>query len=240
MTILLFSLLAFISEVLGVLVGFGSSIFFVPIATLFFDFQTTLLITGIFHVFSNIFQLFLFRKDIDWNLVLKIGIPSAIFVLLGAFLTNEVELKYINTMMGFFLIGFGVITLRKNKFQMKSSNSNLIIGGISSGFLTGLIGTGGAIRGAALATFNLPKATFVATSAAVDLAVDVGRTLIYLSKGYLTPQYYVYVPLVLVISILGSLFAKAILNRIPQEQFRKIVTYAILVIGIYTVYKSFI
>ena len=83
----LFIALAFISEVLGTVSGFGSSILFVPVASLFFDFKTVLGITAVFHVFSNLSKIALFRKGINKELTIKLGIPAFIFVIIGAIAT---------------------------------------------------------------------------------------------------------------------------------------------------------
>ena len=50
---------AFLSEVIGTIAGFGSSVFFVPLAGLFFDFHTVLALTSILYVFSNAAKLVL-------------------------------------------------------------------------------------------------------------------------------------------------------------------------------------
>ena len=84
----LFIFLAFVSEILGTISGFGSSILFVPIASIFFDFKHVLGITAIFHVFSNLSKLALFRHGINKELVIKIGIPAIIFVIFVAYLTT--------------------------------------------------------------------------------------------------------------------------------------------------------
>jgi len=58
---LLFLALALLAEILGTLGGFGSSVFFVPIANLFFDFESVLDITALFHLSGNLSKLGLFR-----------------------------------------------------------------------------------------------------------------------------------------------------------------------------------
>ncbi|PYI87537.1 MAG: hypothetical protein DMF03_13165, partial [Verrucomicrobia bacterium] len=60
--------------------------------------------------------------------------------------------------------------------------------------MAGLIGTGGAIRGIALAAFDLEKNVFVAASAAIDSGVDFSGMIVYLRSNYLTPEFYWYVP----------------------------------------------
>lgn len=84
----LFVLLAFLSEIVGTVSGFGSSILFVPVASLFFDFKTVLGITAVFHVFSNLSKITLFRQGINKEIAFKLGIPAVAFVLLGAWLTT--------------------------------------------------------------------------------------------------------------------------------------------------------
>jgi uncharacterized membrane protein YfcA len=90
----LFVLLALFSEIIGTVSGFGSSILFVPIASLFFDFKTVLGITAVFHVFSNLSKIALFRKGIDKEIAIKLGIPAILFVLFGAWLTTSIDTKY--------------------------------------------------------------------------------------------------------------------------------------------------
>ena len=45
MFVFLFFLIALLSEIVGTIGGFGSSVFFVPLAGLFFDFHTVLALT---------------------------------------------------------------------------------------------------------------------------------------------------------------------------------------------------
>ena len=59
-----FILLAFIAEILGTVGGFGSSLFFVPIASYFLDFHSVLGITALFHVSSNLAKIALDRKSV--------------------------------------------------------------------------------------------------------------------------------------------------------------------------------
>jgi uncharacterized protein len=49
----LFFLIALFSEIVGTVAGFGSSVFFVPLAGFLFGFHEVLALTSILHVFSN-------------------------------------------------------------------------------------------------------------------------------------------------------------------------------------------
>ena len=62
---IVFLILALLAEIIGTVGGFGSSVFFVPLAAFYFDFQTVLGLTAVFHLSSNISKIGLFRKGID-------------------------------------------------------------------------------------------------------------------------------------------------------------------------------
>lgn len=237
MTWALFLLLAFLSELVGTIGGFGSSVFFVPLAGFFFDFQTVLAITAILHVFSNIAKLILFHKGISWRLMLLIGLPSVIFVILGAYLSTRLFSNYTELILGIFLVVFGSLFFLRPELTINPTRANAISGGASAGFLAGLIGTGGAIRGLSLAAFNLEKNAFIATSAAIDFGVDLSRSVIYIKSDYLKPQYYTYIPALFIIAFVGSYMGKQLLNKVSQENFRKIVLGLIILIGGIMIFK---
>jgi uncharacterized protein len=229
--ILLFFVLTLVAEILGTLGGFGSSLFFVPLGQFFFDFQTVLALTGILHVFSNSAKIILFRKTIDWNVALWLGGASIILAIVGAMLTKLVDFEYASLVLGIFLIAFSSFLFYKPDFVVPVSIRNSIVSGGLAGFLAGFIGTGGAIRGLALASFNLEKNFFVGTSAIIDFGVDMSRTVIYLEGDYLDKNKFFYIPLLLIAAAFGSYLGKRFLAGIQQEKFRRITLWLILATG---------
>ena len=236
--IAVFIFLAIIAEIIGTVGGFGSSLFFVPLAQFFFDIKTVLGITAIFHVFSNIVKLILFRKTIDWKLSLHYGIPSVIFVLLGAWLTTIFSFRFDQITLGLFLIFFSSLLLYKPDLKLAANPTSSIAGGSIAGFLAGFIGTGGAVRGLSLAAYNLEKNIFVGTSAAIDMGVDLSRSIVYVSNDFIQPSEYCLVGLLLVVSIVGSYLGKLALQKVKQEDFKKVVLVLILITGIVVLVKS--
>ncbi len=233
----LFLFLAFVSEILGTISGFGSSILFVPIASVFFDFKTVLAITAVFHVFSNFSKITLFRKGIRKDIVLKLGIPAVIFVTFGAYLTTFLPTKEIEIGMNIVLIFLAIFLLIKFNKPIQQSNKNLYLGGISSGFLAGITGTGGAIRGITLAAFQLPKEIFISTSALIDLGVDTSRAIIYTSNGYFEKEYIFLIPFLIIISFIGSYVGRLILNKTSETIFRFLVIGVIFITAAIQVMK---
>ena len=236
--LIIFILLALIAEVFGTVGGFGSSLFFVPIASLFFDFHSVLGITALFHLSSNIAKIALFRKGFNKKLIIQIGIPAVIFVILGAYLTRFIDNAYLSISLSVFLISISIVLLIFERLILKPTLSNAISGGALSGIAAGLLGTGGAIRGLTLAAFNLEKNVFIATSAIIDLGIDFSRSFVYFSNGYMHKHDLYLIPILLVVSIIGTYIGKKILNRFSQAQFKNIVLSVILIVGIIMLVKQ--
>jgi uncharacterized membrane protein YfcA len=232
-------ILALLAEIIGTVSGFGSSILFVPLASLFFDFNSVLGITAVFHVFSNISKIVLFKKGVDKRLILKLGIPAVIFVIIGAILTKYIPRKESELFMNIMLVFFAFFLVYKINSPIEQNDRNLIIGGISSGFLAGLIGTGGALRGLTLAAFNLPKNIYISTSAIIDLGVDLSRSIVYIYNGYFLTKYIIYIPFLIMISVLGSWIGKIILTYISELYFKYIVIIIIIITCLFQVIKYF-
>lgn len=236
----IFILLALFAEIIGTVGGFGSSVFFVPIGNFYFDFYSVLGLTAIFHLSSNLSKIFLFKKGINKRLLLNIGIPAVIFVVVGGFLTKYLNSTILEIVLAIFLIGLSLVFLFKKDLVIQSTNKNAITGGVLSGFSAGLIGTGGAIRGLTMAAFNLEKSVFIATSAFIDLFVDLSRSVVYYKNGYIHKHDLIYVPFLFIIGILGTYIGKRILKHIPQNKFKRISLFLILFIGVATLANIFI
>lgn len=232
---IVFYILALISEIIGTVGGFGSSVFFVPLATFFFEPKIVLGLTALLHIFSNLSKLILFRKHIDFKIFKLFGIPGIIGVAIGAFASVYLIFTYGALMLGIFLLAFSLLFLLRPKLEITPTPKNAIAGGSIAGFLAGLIGTGGAVRGAAMAAYNLEKSAFVATSAAIDMGVDVTRAVIYMGNDYLQAKEFSYIPMLIGVSFVGSVIGKKLLQRISQEMFRKIVLILIGLIGIVSI-----
>jgi uncharacterized membrane protein YfcA len=233
----LFILLALLAEVLGTVGGFGSSLFFVPIASYFLDFYSVLGITALFHVSSNITKIAFFKKGFDKKLVLSIGIPAVVFVIAGAFLSKFIEAKILEISLAVFLIVVSLTLLIFKNLTVKPTLTNSISGGVLSGLIAGLLGTGGAIRGITLAAYDLKMETFIATSAIIDLGIDSSRSVVYYANGYVHKHDLYLIPILFLVSIAGTFVGKKILTRMSEKQFKSIVLFLVLITGIITIFK---
>lgn len=235
---LLFLALALLAEIAGTVGGFGSSVFFVPIANFFFDFESVLGITALFHLASNVSKLSLFRAGVDKRLLLLLGVPSVLFAIIGGLATRYVPSQWLELALAVFLIVLSGWMLWRPDWKITPTARNAVFGGVLSGGMAGLVGTGGAIRGLAMAAFDLPKDVFVATSAAIDMGIDLGRAVVYWRSGYIHGHDLVQIPLLVVVAFVGTWVGRRVLSRISQQAFRRIALMMVLAISLVTLYGA--
>jgi uncharacterized membrane protein YfcA len=230
--IILFFVSGLIAEIIGTMAGFGSSTIFLPLALLFVDFKTAIMLVSIFHLFGNLSRIIFFREGFDRRVILQFGVPSVLLSLLGAFLIGVLPHPVLKLILGIFLITTSASFLIKPGLKLPANTGTFIAGGSTTGFITALVGTGGALRAILLQGFNIEKVKYIATAATIALATDITRIPVYISQGFLTQQYYLYLPLLFVIALAGSFIGRKIVKKIDQEKFRKMVLVAIILVSI--------
>lgn len=231
----IFLIFAFAAEVIGTIAGFGSSTIALPFSIFLFDFHTALILVAFLHLFGNLGRLGFFRSGLDKTILLRFGAPSILFTICGAFLVTYIPQEILKGILGIFLIAYTFMSW-SGSLSLKPTVSMAFIGGGLSGFFAGLIGTGGALRGAFLDIFGLSKERYIPTAAAIALAVDGTRLPIYLREGFLETRFYWMLPILFIIALLGSYVGRQIVSSMPQQSFRRVVLAAIFVVGVKFIY----
>jgi uncharacterized protein len=222
--IALIALLTFVASGVGTLTGFGTSTIMVPVLAIFFPLPETLLFVGIIHWFGDIWKMALFREGLRRDLILKFGIPGIALTVLGGALVFRVDEETLARILGAALLGYVGFLFVKDRFKVPQNTATAVTGGALYGFSAGVFGIGGAVRGAFLAAFDLPKAVYIATAGAIGLAIDSGRIITYLYEGAtLEPRLLWGLLLFVPLSFAGAKVAEKIVHRIPQEHFRTLV-----------------
>ena len=232
MSEILFFAAAFVSELIGTIAGFGSSTIFLPLSLFFVDFKTALALVAFFHFSGNVGRLLFFGKSVDLKITPLFAAFSFAFALLGAWLAIQAPAALLKMLLGVFLVAYSLYSFVSPNFVLRSSKPMIVLGGASSGFLAGLIGTGGALRSAFVLGFRLDKEKYVATMAVASIAADLARTPLYLASGFLEASQYYYLPILFAIALLASFAGKKVVQRLREELFRKIVLLALLLIGL--------
>ena len=222
--VILLCLLTFVASGIGTATGFGTSTIMIPVLTLFLQMPIALLFVGVIHLFDDIWKILLFKRGIDWKLILGFGLSGIAASFLGASLSLHVQGLPLKHILGGFLILYVVYLFLKRGWALPKKHSTAVCGGLLSGLFAGFFGVGGAVRGAFLTAFNLPKNVYIFTSGLLALFIDITRVIRYMWGGT-SLQHNLLTALILCIpiSFVGAYVAKRFLDRLPQEFFRAFV-----------------
>lgn len=229
---IIFLVIGFLSEVVGTMAGFGSSTIYLPLASYFVDFKTALVLVAIFHLFGNIGRIAFFRRGLDKKVLLIFGLPSFAFSLVGATLVGDLSQTFLKLLLGIFLISLSVAFLVRPNLTFPANTKSLVLGGGVSGFIVGLIGTGGALRATFLTGLKIDKEKYIATAAVIALGTDATRIPSYLASGFLSEHRYYLIPILFGIALAGSYVGRKIVGRIDHAKFRKMVLIAVILASI--------
>ena len=229
----LFLLGAFVAEVIGTMAGFGAATVLTPIALLFMDAKTAIAVVACFHLFGNTSRLYFFWRSIRWATWLQFGLTGICFSFLGAEMTMRLPSSALVLLFGLFLLGYvAVSVLAPSRMEWPARPSLLVGGGVASGFIAGLLGTGGAIRSACLLAFRLPKEVYLGTSAAIALAVDSTRVPVYLTGGFLPAAMAPVLASLVAVAFTGAWTGQRLVRRISPALFRRIVLALLALMGV--------
>lgn len=196
MIFILTGITALIASFLTFFSGFGLGTLLFPVFAIYFPFPVAVALTACVHLLNNLFKLGLVYKNINYNLILKFGVPSAIAAFAGAYCLKQIGTHEIilfketifgydlkttlsGLIIGSLIITFSLVELSKKLSELTFSSNYLILGGCISGFFGGFSGHQGAIRSAFLLRLNLEKQVYIATGVVVACIIDVIRLFFY-------------------------------------------------------------
>ncbi len=225
---------------MATVVGFGSATMLTPLAATFFDIKKAIVLVAFFHFFSNVSRVGLFKGNISWRLIPVYGGPLLVSCFAGAWLVKSLPSDTLRFAFGIFLVIFVSSSFFAPKATLDPSNAVAVFGGIVSGFLSGLLGTGGAIRTVFLQVFGLDRDAYIATNASLALVADLIRIPVYLTTGAVNPRRddIMLIPLLIVIAYVGTLVGRRLAQKIPQDKFRRVVLAGLFFAGLNFIFRG--
>jgi uncharacterized membrane protein YfcA len=231
--LLALALVGVLSGATAAIVGFGIGSLLTPLLALRLDMATAVAAVALPHAVATALRCWRLRHAIDWSVARRFGLLSALGGLAGALLYSRLGGGVLTLILAGLLILTGVSGLTSFPRRVSARRAAWALG-LVSGFFGGLAGNQGGVRAAALMTFELSPAAFVATATMTALLVDAARTPVYLWRaGDALAAQVVPVAIATAAVVVGTLLGERILLGMPPARFRRTVSLAILALGVF-------
>ena len=226
-------LVGFLAGVTAAVSGFGIGSLLTPLLAVRYGTAVAVAAVALPHALATAVRFVRLRSSIDRAVLVRFGALSAIGGLAGALGYARLGSRALTIVLGVLLVMTALATLAGLSQRWHPRGPIVGLLGLASGFFGGIAGNQGGLRAAALMSFPLTPAQFVATSTAIALVVDAVRTPVYLLRA--GPALADLWPPILAASIgvyAGTLAGERMLFGMRPETFRRMVAVLIGAIGV--------
>lgn len=217
----------------------GGALMLLPFLSFFIGANNVAPVLNLGNFIGRPVRLYLFWKNIKWEVV-KYYVPSSIVgAWLGANLLASLESKMMEFFIGLFLVStifqyqFG---RKKRSFAMKLTY--FIPLGLIVPFITTITGALGPLLNPFLLNYKMTKEELIATKTASSFFTGIVQISSYTFFGLMNKDLWIW-GLVLGIGIgLGNWIGKVLLQKISEKSFRKLAILFMVISGLILIYKS--
>jgi uncharacterized membrane protein YfcA len=230
--------------------GFGLGTILTPFFVLFFPVEIAIAVTGVVHLFNNLFKFVLLGKYSSWSIVLQFGVPSIIGAAVGAEFLMELSTMVpwysyelwgrtrtilpSKAVIAVLLIIFALADIIPHGKSETMNTRSMTAGGVLSGFFGGLSGFQGALRSAFLIHYGLQKEQFLATGIAIACLVDLTRLSLYSTRLFSSNavEHWQIILAAILSAFIGAYAGNALLKKVTIVFVQRTVAVMLIVIAV--------
>jgi hypothetical protein len=225
---------SFVAAAAASIVGFGIGSLLTPLLALQFEMPLAVAIVSVPHAAATALRCWRLRRAIDRTVLVRFGLLSAAGALAGALLFTRIGGAALTRTLGALLVLTAAAGLSGFAARWRPHGAMVWLLGGLSGLFGGVAGNQGGLRAAALSSFGLVPAAFVATSTATGLLVDAARMPLYVwHRGGDVLDAMPIVAMATAGVVAGTLAGEIVLRRIPPETFRRVVSATVGALGLW-------
>jgi uncharacterized membrane protein YfcA len=223
-----------VAEAVYVLLGFGAGLIAVgTMALLLPELKDAVVLLLLVNLPAELYVVRSSWQQISWRGVLTVFAGVAVGIPLGTWWLRWGDARFLLVVLGLFLVVVGTAFLAvRAPHEGRMPRWTAAPVGLLSGVLTGLFGTGGPPLILYYQLSGADKGAFRGHLMAIFLLMTTVRVPSYAFFGLITPPRMWSALAVLPAVILGALIGNAIHLRIEEATFRRLVSAALLVIGL--------
>ena len=230
---------ALIGYVISTVGGGGGSLLLVPVVSLMLGARAVAPVLSLGEMIVRPVRLVLFWKDIDWS-VAKWHIPgSVVGAVVGAYLFANIELAWLQVIVGLFLISTLFqfrLSEKERSFSMRTHYFLPL--GLVVNLLSALIGATGPVENPFYLNYGLDKEKMIATKTANEFVAGLVQIGTYSALGVLPRELWGYGIAIGLAAGVASYLGKRILGEIESKTFRRIVVVVMVISGVLLIYRQ--
>ncbi len=222
-----------IAQLVYVLFGFGSGLIAVgSLALIFPELKDVVVLLLLVNLPAELFVSWQARREIRWRPIIGLGTGIAVGIPAGAWLLTTSEPRILLTVLGWFLIGVGLLFLKLpagGRFSPRPYAAPPT--GLLSGILTGLFGTGGPPLIIWYHLSAVGKTAFRANLMTIFLLMSAVRVPSYAASGLVTGTRLWSSLLVMPAVLFGAWLGHRLHVKISEHTFRRLVSFLLAALG---------
>jgi len=218
----------FIGAIISTTIGTGGGLLVIGGMSLVLPLTALLSIHACVQAGSGLIRAFLFRN----SFLRKFFILFFLGSLFGFYLSTSVIISLNENILKLFLgLGIVILTLLPNLKIDNISNITIVFFGTITGFLSMFIGVVAPILGIILTSMLKDRQLIVGTLAWCISFQNFGKALIFSQIGFDYSSWIILILILVLVSYLGTLIGRKVLNKTKNQLFEKILKVVILLLG---------
>ncbi len=225
---------AFAAAAISGAAGFGGALLLLPLLVATVGVTQAVPLLTIAQLIGNLARAGFGFTQIQWKPVGLFLLGAVPLSTLGALSFVELPKELITRFIGAAILIFGALKYF-DLLTMRLGPAWLVMGGGMVGFLSGMVGSAGPLGAAIFLSLGLPPAAYIASEAMTALVMHGVKTVVYQHYIDLHPEFWFVALLMGIAMILGTWSAKRVIERMPQQFFRRFVAVLLVAIAGYMV-----
>lgn len=239
MPLLLLGLVSFLAWFVSMLSGGGSPLILIPLVSLWFGAQAVAPVITVGMLVGNAQRSIFFWNRIDWKLTLWHVPGTLIGAVLGAYAFKEINLEWLQAIMGILLIVMAVTAfINQSQLRLTIQAWQFFPLSLINAFISSLVGSTGPILNPLYLSYGLEKEDLIATKSITVTLMHSLKLISYLALGILSWQYVGYGLVVGLAAIPANWLGKYVLYHMSRQQFRHAILTFVALSGVLMLWEN--
>ena len=214
-----FVTLGFFATLSSAIFGFGTALIVLSIGAHILPIKETIALATVLFSASTMTKSVVFRKHINWKMVLIMSLSSLPFALLGALLMTAVPADLLQRLLGLMILFYVIFKSLRRLPAVSVTTPWLITASLSYGFISGLLGSGNLVKVVLFQQMQLSKEAFVGAMAATSVLANWVKIGAYSASGLFSDTLILPSVSLCIVAIISVLIGKHFLQKLSTTQF---------------------